>query len=478
MTSRDAVKHLEMTTAYPHTLLLVDDEASILSSLKRLFRRQGYSIITAQNGMEALEKLDAEASDVSLIISDQRMPGMSGSQFLAQAAELAPNAMRFTLTGYADLNAVIDAVNTGQIHRYLTKPWNDNEMLLQVRSALEQVEMQHENRRLRELTERQNQQLIRLNQELEKKVNERTWALQLQNKRLQSVNRGLEQSLMDAVRLLWSLVAASNPRLGRYMEAVAVLARGLAADAGLSEADQELVEMAGLVHDMGLLGMSETMIETDPKFMTADELGSYRQHPVIAAVSLSSVQRLGPVADLVRSHHEHLDGSGFPDKLKGDQIPMGSRILAVAADFNRVIHLWPRPMQPFLSCARRHLDSTTMKTMDIGDDQLREFVAEKVIEQNSGRRYDLDLARLLLKRAAGRRPYKGVMHLPLEALREGMVLRQPLRLNDGRLLLNKGSVLDARAIQSLRGIGDRELFEGTIEVAEPMSPTGEGTFAR
>ena len=102
------------------------------------------------------------------------MPEMTGTQFLEQAKKIFPDAIRFLLTGYSDMNAVIDAVNLGEIHRYLAKPWNDDDLLLLVRQALQQYELVEENRRLTDLTQEQNRKLNELNRGLEKKVEKRT----------------------------------------------------------------------------------------------------------------------------------------------------------------------------------------------------------------------------------------------------------------------------------------------------------------
>jgi response regulator RpfG family c-di-GMP phosphodiesterase len=458
-----------MELKFPHTLLLVDDEASILKSLTRLFRKEGYEILTAGGGAEALEKLASLAGGISLIISDQRMPGMTGSQFLEQAVGLAPHAMRFILTGYADLDAVIDAVNKGRIHRYISKPWNDEEMLAQVRAALAQVELRLENQRLTALTEQQNAELAELNKTLEKKVAERTWALQYQNKQLHAANTGLEKSLVETIRMLTALVASSNPKLGHYMKAVAQLALELATAAGLDEKQKNLVEMAGMVHDIGLLGMPDTLLEKDPKAMLSEESAAWRQHPTIAALSLSSVERLKDVAELVLAHQENWDGSGFPNRLQADQIPMGARILAVAADYRTVIDLWPENVQRLLATARRYMDADTFKSLDLEDDNLRAYVAEKIVIQGTGRRYDPSIVTLLLKLTAGQRPYDEVLRLPPQALRQGLILMQDLRLKDGRLLMTRGTVISAAVVQSLRNFGDRGSLDEAIEVAEPRA---------
>lgn len=456
-----------MELKYPHTLLLVDDEASILKSLTRLFRKENFTILTAGGGAEALEKLGPVAESVSLIVSDQRMPGMTGSQFLEQAVGLAPHAMRFILTGYADMDAVIAAVNKGKIHRYISKPWNDEEMLAQVRAALAQVELRLENQRLSALTERQNAELAELNKTLEKKVNERTWALQYQNKQFQAANAGLENSLVETIRLLTALVESSNPKLGTYMKAAARLSRELAADAGMDEKAQNKVEMAGLVHDIGLLGMPDTLLEKDSKSMSPEEVAVYRQHPTIACLSLSSVERLRDIGELVLAHHENYDGSGFPNRLQAEQIPLGARILALAADYHTIVHLWPANAPRLLANARRYLDPDSFKGLDLSDERLRDIVAEKIIAQGTARRYDPEAVTLFLKHTAGQRPYQEVLRFPVQALKEGLILMQDLRLKDGRLLITRGTVLNTPSVQSLRNFNERGLLEGTVEVGEP-----------
>lgn len=135
----------------PRTLLLVDDEENILSALKRLFRRDGYRLLTAGSGPEGLELLAEHAVDV--IVSDQRMPGMTGVDFLRRAKELRPETVRMTLSGYTDLQSIIDAVNEGAVYKFLTKPWDDERLREHVAQAFREHELAAENRRLtRELS--------------------------------------------------------------------------------------------------------------------------------------------------------------------------------------------------------------------------------------------------------------------------------------------------------------------------------------
>ena len=115
-----------MQTHYSYTLLFVDDEVGILNGLRRVFRREDYRLLLATSGQEALELL--RENDVSVIVSDQRMPGMSGAQLMAQSIHIAPHAVRILLTGYSDIDDAVRSINEGQIFRYLSKPWDDIEL--------------------------------------------------------------------------------------------------------------------------------------------------------------------------------------------------------------------------------------------------------------------------------------------------------------------------------------------------------------
>lgn len=150
------------------TLLLVDDEASILSSLKRLFRRDGYRILTATSGTEGLALLAEQAVDV--ILSDQRMPDMTGIEFMREARRLHPHTVRITLSGYTDLESIIEAVNEGAVYKFLTKPWDDDLLRNHVAQAFEQSELAAENRRLGEAVQQANRELAVANERLERLV--------------------------------------------------------------------------------------------------------------------------------------------------------------------------------------------------------------------------------------------------------------------------------------------------------------------
>ncbi|MEJ2041468.1 MAG: response regulator, partial [Desulfosarcinaceae bacterium] len=141
---------------YHHTILCVDDEPNILQALKRLLRREGYRMLTATSGKEALEILSKE--EIHLIISDQRMPEMNGTEFLAQVKHAYPDVLRVILTGYTDVDSITESINKGHIYKFFLKPWNDHTLKLEIRQALDQFDLIQANKKLDEKIVEQNDQ--------------------------------------------------------------------------------------------------------------------------------------------------------------------------------------------------------------------------------------------------------------------------------------------------------------------------------
>ncbi len=148
------------------TLLLVDDEENVVAALKRLLRRDGYHIVTAHSGAEGLQRL-AEV-EVDVIVSDQRMPGMTGVEFLRRAKALYPDTVRMVLSGYTELQSITDAVNEGAIYKFLTKPWDDERLHAHIEEAFRQKGMADENRRLNRELHQANGELANVNERLQR----------------------------------------------------------------------------------------------------------------------------------------------------------------------------------------------------------------------------------------------------------------------------------------------------------------------
>lgn len=179
-------------------ILCVDDERNVLKSLRRLFMdEEDYEILIAESGEEGLEVLRDE-SDISLVISDYRMPGMNGVDFLSQVFERWPDTIRIVLSGYADTAAVVEAINLGRIYKFIPKPWNDEELKGNVAMALQHRELKLQNDRLNDELHKKNIELQEMNETLEKKVEQRTEALEIRN-RVLAVSQGVLDVLPIAV---------------------------------------------------------------------------------------------------------------------------------------------------------------------------------------------------------------------------------------------------------------------------------------
>ncbi|NQT69641.1 MAG: response regulator [Desulfobacteraceae bacterium] len=175
---------------YQHTVLCVDDEENILRSLKRLLRKDGYRLLTANSGAGGLTIL--KENDVHMVISDQRMPKMSGTEFLAKVKENHPDIIRIVLTGYTEVDSITASINKGHIYKFILKPWNDQNLKLEIKQGLEQYDLVQSNKKLHAKVLQQNEDLKQINENLEALVKNRTMDLEIQNQALELSHSILE----------------------------------------------------------------------------------------------------------------------------------------------------------------------------------------------------------------------------------------------------------------------------------------------
>ena len=438
-----------MPLRYKHTILLVDDEISITKSLQRLFRKDGYMILSASSGEEGLDVIKNHGKLVSLIISDQRMPAMTGAQFLEKAKELAPHAVRFLLTGYSDMEAMVDAVNKGEIHRFFTKPWNDDDLLLQVKQALEQYELTFENRRLLILTRKQNNELNELNKNLEKKVEERSKEILEKNEELSQLNKELESGLYNTVRAFASLAEMHAPSLAGHGRRVSQLSRDIAENLDLSEGEILQIEIAALLHDIGKLGFPEAILEYKEEQWGPKEKDLFKRHPEEGQTIVRFIDKLDHVGLLIRSHHERFDGQGFPDRLKEEEIPLGSRIIALADAYDKMVflrvkgHAWIDEYQKEMSISPH----------DAHGEDLVHQAATHHLSKMAFTLYDPDVVKRFLDVLKEKGVHCSVERVvSIENLREGMVLSKPLYTSRGLFLLPANTRLTADHVEKLKFI--------------------------
>jgi len=303
-------------------VLFVDDEVNILKALARLFRTEPVRVLTASSAAEALALVASEP--IQVVVSDQRMPGTTGVRLLAQIREQRPDVVRILLTGHTEIALAIEAINQGAIFRLLTKPWNDDELRATVRQALADCAIRAEVARLNQLLQAQNASLSEMNQLLERKVAERTGELEAKN-------RELRTAYLSTVRALSEAVDAKDPYTRGHSERVGVYASRIARELGCKREFIERIYLAGLLHDIGKIGVPDAIIGK-PERLTPAEYELMKRHPEIGARILEPVKFLADIVPCVRHHHEWYDGSplGYPERLTASSIPYPSRIILVA----------------------------------------------------------------------------------------------------------------------------------------------------
>lgn len=412
----------------PGRLLLVDDEPNVLSSLCRLLRGEGYAIRTASGGGEALGMLEQEPADV--IISDMRMPAMSGAELFKHIRDRWPGSGRILLTGFSEVAATIAAVNEGGIHAYLNKPWDDAQLRQAVRGAVERKQLLDERNALLELTARQNQELTFLNEGLEDAVRARTAELKQSSNFLELSNQKLKESFLSTLNVFSNLLELRHESQSDHGKRVASLARKIARHMGLREQMINDITMAGLLHDIGKIGWTDDMI-TKPFNVdySVEERQLAVKHPMLAEKLLMQLDSMQGAARIIRHHHERFDGLGYPDRLAGLDIPIGARILALADDYDEL-------QMGVQTQSRRSPDE-----------------AAKMIRDGRGIRYDPALVQVFLtvmgKVEADKRA--GPEHqVSSSDLKPGARLSRDLIGSDGAMLLSKGYKLDEKLIEQVR----------------------------
>ena len=419
-------------TETPASLLLVDDEPSILSSLRRLLRPAGYLIHTAESGKAGLQILEQEPID--LVISDMRMPEMDGAKFLGQVRDRWPATTRILLTGYADITSTIDAINRGEIFRYIPKPWDDKDLMLIVRDALERRRLQNENTRLLALTQAQNDELKAFNSSLEDKVKRRTAEIEQINSFLNLANDRLKQNFLVSIKIFSGLMELRAGAMAGHSRRVADLARKLTLRLGLEAKEQQNIFFAALLHDIGKIGFSDNLLNRPVSRMSGDELGIYRKHVIAGESALMPLDELKDVAKIVRGHHERFDGQGFPDGLQGLSIPFGARILSVVNDYDG-------------------LQIGTLAEKRMSPDE-----AKAMLLQSRGRRYDPQIVDAFIELLGGQAQEEVVRERPVSQsdLKAGMVLARDLVSREGVLLLSADFILDVALIKQIQDYAHRE----------------------
>ncbi len=393
------------------SILIVDDEANVLAALHRLFRAnkrlQVHTATDARSGVEVLRK-----NDIDLVISDERMPEVEGHKFLAYLRKNFPDVVRIMLSGYAEQDAILDAINKGEVYRFITKPWNNHELMITIEKALEHGRLAKENRKLAEELKKKNRELSEINKTLELKVKQRTEELEKAMLQISSQRDAAQNGLADTATFLTSMVGLIRKDIRDHVKRIADTAQKVVRELKLPAAEVQPIIMASYFHELGRFGGSTEDGEDEEK---TSELSEHL---------IRSVLKMTELAEIVRHYRENWDGSGSPDNLKEEKIPIGSRILRVCKDYDHMLYI------------RNNNSAET----------------EDFLIQHSGIYYDRDVVAALLSKV--KNDDKDGKWVKVTELKDNMVLYGNVYLESGVLFLPANTVVDENVTRRIEDFAE------------------------
>jgi response regulator RpfG family c-di-GMP phosphodiesterase len=405
---------LDATHKPLNTILVVDDELPVLAVLVETLERAGYEAVGQQNPLVGLEEI--KRRKFSVIISDQRMPELPGLELLARARQIQPNSTRILITAVLHLDTVIEAINKGEIFRFVVKPWLREEFLATVKNGVQRHELICHNEQLQAATQSMNEQLVDLNWTLEQQVK----LIAEKGRQLTEMNAALERNLAHSIEICVHTMQTFYPTLGNQARRVFQLCRSIAQTIQLKLEDKHVLETSALLYDIGLIGVPRQIIkrwQEDPKTLGPAEKAVVEQHPVLGQELAVFGSNLEQVGQIIRAHHECYDGSGYPDQLVSDGIPWLARLLAVAVVYA----------------------SSPLKDGD----------AVEKIKMNSGSAFDPEAVRIFLRAHTVAVIPRRERQVGLTELRPGMVLAKGIHTYNGLLLVSEGQQMNATFIEKV-----------------------------
>ena len=424
-------------------ILIVDDEENVLKSLLRSLHKETYKIDVTTSPREALRMLREADRPYAVVVSDQRMPQMEGVSLLEKAREISPDTIRIILTAFADTQLAIEAINHGAVYRFLTKPWNDGDLRITFRQAVSHFELICENKRLEALTARQNTELRDLNENLEQKVQDRT-------QEISRLNAQLEKGFLGSIQVMARIAEVNSPLIGSHSKRVGAVSREVARYMGVSGKALFQIVVAATLHDIGKIGAPADSLRKSRSSLTPREKELLQRHVLQGEAILMRVPNLEEAARIVRHHHENTDGSGYPDRLRKDDIPLGSRIIAAVDAYDNALNNRQRFQSATPEGALKFVQDLAPETFDPNVvSALTACLSERgLLEQDEVE-----------------------VEVRLEDLRSGMVLTRDIRTARGILLLPKDRVIRRSQLEKLRNFQESDPIVDGIYVYRKPLPT-------
>lgn len=398
-------------------ILIVDDDEIILYALKETLASTGYELLLHKNPLDALKHLQEKDDQFSVIVSDQRMTHMTGLEFLTKAKKIQPDASRILITGVLTLKIVIDAVNRGEIFRFLAKPWMREELMATIQNAVQRYQLLTLNKSLQDDTLQLNEQLAQTNAELKKKVKELTE----QKQALDNANSALMRNFERSLTLSFKMLSTFHPSLGRETKAVVDICQLIIDTGYLSIQLSHILRVSAWLNNMGLLGMSRDVLDkyrNQPEALTPNEIDLIKNHTIYGQHLASFADDLDGVGETIRASHERWDGAGYPDGLRSRQIPEPARYLAVAIYY--------------VECR-----------------QPKEKALDQILKQ-SGKAFDPEAVRLFMKATRLDQLPQQVKEVLFSELEPGMRLAKGIYAPNGLMLVPEGESLTEKQLHKLR----------------------------
>ena len=276
-----------------HTVLAVDDEENNLFLLKRTLR-SNYNILSATSGEEALELIKKHGDEISLIVSDQKMPKMEGTDLFKIIGETHPDIVKILLTGHSNMDILVDSINECHLFQYILKPFEPEQLCMIVESGIKKYE--------------------------------------LTDSRIQ-ILKDLSELFYKTIKSIAYALDAKDKYTHGHSLRVTLYSLALAKKLNLSDELLEEIEIAGLLHDIGKIAIPEKIL-LKPGKLTEEEFNIIKTHPELGERLVESIEKLKLISNWLKSHHEKYDGSGYPDGLTGEQIPISARIIAIADTYD------------------------------------------------------------------------------------------------------------------------------------------------
>jgi response regulator RpfG family c-di-GMP phosphodiesterase len=298
------------------SILIVDDEKTIYSVIARRLAMEGYPCVMANNGREALGYFSK--NNCSLIISDIRMPEMNGLELLKNVKAVRPNIMFIIMTAYPEIGMAVEAIRLGATD-FILKPVDLELMAFSVKKALAQRKMEDE--------------IEAHHKNLEKLVEERTT-------KLREALLVLKKTHLDSVKVLAGAIDAKDPYTRGHSDRVRKMSMKIGMKLSFNKERLENLVFGALLHDIGKIGIRDEVLQKKGQ-LTPEEYQYVQQHPLIGVKILEGIDFFKDKIPMIRNHHEHFDGGGYPDGLLGETVPLEARIIAVSDAFDAMTSLRP-----------------------------------------------------------------------------------------------------------------------------------------